>query len=202
MARKNPFTDQELLDYSEEHLLYELHMFRWVGERMEGKTGFDLSAYLESFAIHLRNLIDFFYLEPTRDDDVAALDFFDDPRSWAPGAFSATLDAARERANKEVNHITSKRKVAADATKPWNVRDLFNEIDAVAKKFAAEASGKRLHGKVRDWLKSAGEARNAILVNASTQSSNVASYTISTSGGVGSGAKDTNTTTKPNRSSG
>jgi hypothetical protein len=51
---------------------------------------FQLSAYLESFAIHLRGLIDFVYTEPknAQPDDVVAADFFDPPSGWNPGVLS------------------------------------------------------------------------------------------------------------------
>ena len=73
---------------------------------------------LESFAIHLRNLIDFFYTPPNhaRNDDLVAADFFDPPTSWNPGPISKSLSDARERANKEISHITYKRKSATDPT--------------------------------------------------------------------------------------
>ena len=34
MPTRIAYTDQQLLDYSEEHLLYELHIFRWVAENL------------------------------------------------------------------------------------------------------------------------------------------------------------------------
>jgi hypothetical protein len=50
------YTNQQLLDYSKEHLLHELCMFRWLSENLPADKGFLLSALLESFAIHLRVL--------------------------------------------------------------------------------------------------------------------------------------------------
>jgi hypothetical protein len=64
MPTRIAYTDQQLLDYSEGHMLYELYIFRWVAENLPPEKGFLLSALLESFAIHLRNLIDFFYTQP------------------------------------------------------------------------------------------------------------------------------------------
>ncbi|MFZ0291286.1 MAG: hypothetical protein WB616_20095 [Candidatus Sulfotelmatobacter sp.] len=63
---------------------------------------------LSSFAIHLRNLIDFFYTQPgdARNDDVVAADFFDPASAWNLGAIPKSLNDARERANKEISHIT------------------------------------------------------------------------------------------------
>lgn len=189
MPKRILYTDQQLLDYSQEHLLYELHMFRWVGENLPIDKGFLLSALLESFAIHLRNLIVFFYTGPSnaRDDDLVAADFFDSPSSWNPGTMPRSLNDARERANKEVSHITYKRKDAIDPTKPWPVTALLKEVQAVAEKFATEASSKKLHPSVVTWLKADSRTSAVLLASASTTSSNVAAIMVGTGGPPPSG---------------
>ena len=191
MPTRITYTDQQLFDYSEEHLLYELQIFRWAGESLNRDKGFLLSALLESLAIHLRNLIDFFYTEPAdaRNDDVVAGDFFAAPNTWTPGIMPKSLQEARERANKEVSHITYKRKAAADPTKPWPVADLFKEIHTVAQKFATEASGKKLHPKVIEWLKGDAQKTAAVLVTAAASTSNTAASFVSS--GAGPSAKST-----------
>ena len=71
--------------YSKEHLLYEVQMFFQVGHLL--MTGhFQTSqpevaivlhnAIMESFVLHLRNLLDFFYTAP-RKTDVSATMFYD-----------------------------------------------------------------------------------------------------------------------------
>jgi hypothetical protein len=85
MAKRIPLSDPELLDYSKEHVVYELWMFRAVGQALI--TPLQMSqplrnALIESFAIHLRNLIDFFYPAQIQADDVFAAEFFDDPHEW------------------------------------------------------------------------------------------------------------------------
>jgi hypothetical protein len=174
MPTRIVYADQQLLDCSEEHLLYELQLFRWVAENLPRDNGFPLSASLESFAIHLRNLIDFFYTQPEKawNDDLVAADFFDLPSAWNPGAIPKSLTDARERANKEVSHITYKRKGGSDPTKPWPVADLFKEVHAVSAKFAAGASSMKLHPKVKAWLTSDTVTRGVLLASASTTSSN------------------------------
>jgi hypothetical protein len=174
MVTRIVYTDQQLLDYSEEHLLYELQLFRWVAENLPRDNGFLLSALLESFAIHLRNLIDFLYTQPgnARNDDLVAADFFDPSSAWNPGGISKLLADARERANKEVSHITYKRKSGSDPTKPWPVSDLFDEVHAVSTKFAAAASSTKLHPRVKEWLTSDTVTRGFLLASASTTSSN------------------------------
>jgi hypothetical protein len=40
-------------------------------------------ALIESFAIHFRNLFEFFYNQSPKHSDVVAADFFDDPAAWS-----------------------------------------------------------------------------------------------------------------------
>lgn len=176
MPRRIVYTDEQLLDYSEEHLLYEMQIFRWVAENLPRENGFLLSGLLESFAIHFRNLVDFFYAQPlnARDDDLIAADFFDPPSAWNLGPIPASLSHARERANKEISHITYKRKGQADPTKPWPVSDLFNEVQSVAQKFSAGASPNKLHPSVTTWLRSDDVTVGFLMISASTTSSNTA----------------------------
>jgi hypothetical protein len=193
MGTRIVYTDQQLLDYSEEHLLYELHIFRWVAENLPADKGFLLSALLESFAIHLRNLIDFFYTPPSnaRNDDLVAADFFDSPGPWNPGPIPKSLSDARERANKEISHITYKRKNATDPTKHWPVADLFNEIQSVAQSFAAGASSKKLHPSVTTWLKSDPNTVAVLLTSAGASTSNTAAGVVSWGGGASASGKNT-----------
>lgn len=194
MARKI-YTDQQLLDYSGEHLLYELQMLHLVALNLPKDKSFLTSALLESFAIHLRNLTDFFYTgrEDARGDDLIAADFCDPASSWDPGPMPQTLRDAKDRANKEVSHITYKRKDASDPAKPWPVGRLASELNVLAQRFAAVASDRKLHPNVRQFLQAAPQAQMVMIVNASTQTSNVAigTFTSPPRGGSGSGNRST-----------
>jgi hypothetical protein len=171
------YTDQQLLDFSEEHLMYELNILQWLADAIsKTEKGFQLSAYLESFAVHLRGLIDFLYTDPknAREDDLVAADFFGSPATWSPGELSATLDKARKRMNKEVGHITYQRKTGMHPDKPWPISALFKEILPVLRKFATEASGKKLHAKVLAWAITDDAKILTLAVSASTSASNTA----------------------------
>ncbi len=146
-----PLENQQLVDFSGEHLIHELSMFWQLADELSRRPpGFFTSALLESWVIHLRNLIDFFYLEG-RDDDVTARHFLDAPDAWSP-MVPATLEKARERANKEMSHLTQARKSGSPPDKAWLTDDLLGEIATIAKEFAAKASDKKLHPKVREFL--------------------------------------------------
>jgi hypothetical protein len=109
-------TDAELTAYSAEHILYELQLLWYTATELSKMTTPTpvASVYLESFIIHLRNLTLFFFTKAgdERDDDVIATDFCP---GWS-GTISPALRAARERANKEVSHLTLQRKSGFDPT--------------------------------------------------------------------------------------
>jgi len=175
MTTRKPFADQELLDFSGEHLFYEFRMFREVSNAIPCHEGPVKNALIESFAIHLRNLIDFFYPPEDgqiRSDDVFAGDFFDLPEIRYLDTIPSSLRGARERANKEISHITCKRKAGADAAKAWSVSDLFKEIQEISNKFAAKASSKKLHTNVTKLLKDGPEIMAVLVTNASSSVSN------------------------------
>lgn len=144
-------TDEKLLKYSGEHLLHELTMLWELARALPGREGStETSALVESFGIHLRNLIDFFYREG-RDDDVTAQDFLDATTVWKPSE-PALLKGAHKRANKELSHLTQARIDGNPAEKAWDTLGLFKQIEVVAKDFAAKASHKKLHSKIREFL--------------------------------------------------
>ncbi len=81
MGRQRPLSDQALLEYSGEHLAYEVQMLRGTAELLRGPELLRMvsNAVIESFGLHLRNLIEFLYEDMPEVDDLVAGDFFDDP---------------------------------------------------------------------------------------------------------------------------
>ncbi len=138
------------------------------------KAGTETSALVESFGIHLRNLIDFFY-RPGRLDDVTAQDFLDATTVWSRGEPASLTDAHR-RANKELSHLTQARKSGAPPEKEWDTISLAKEIESVAKDFAVTASHKKLHSKVREFLEIA-PARRELWIGDNSPRLNVAVQT-------------------------
>jgi hypothetical protein len=184
MATKNPFVnDKELLDYSDEHLLYEIEMFRWLASELSGKEASnECSALVESFALHLRNLIDFFYTEPF-DDDVVAEYFYDNPSKWSRGTTPAVLRAAKQRADKEANHLTKARMNVTPTDKIWKTGEVYSEIQKVARKFVAGASRKKLGPKVVAFITAHYSAPTATILPASEYGArtNVSAHIITVS---------------------
>ncbi|MEK7107539.1 MAG: hypothetical protein AAB899_05135 [Patescibacteria group bacterium] len=141
------FNNNDFLDYSKEHIFYEVQMLLKVKDLilLDKPSGLAKLIAIESFAIHLRNLITFLY--PTknpRNTDVYAKDFFSDPRKWRE-VISEGLEKARERANKEVGHLTTGRIAGTPSEKEWKVRELTEEIVPVLKSFCVRADKSKLN---------------------------------------------------------
>lgn len=176
--RNQNLSDADLAAYSSEHLLYEFQMLSFAEKELGKYTKAEpiVSALIESYGIHLRNLIDFF-CTPTgneQPDDVIASDFYP---GWNEPV-SNTLKDAKERINKELSHLTLKRKSDQDPTKPWDVGGLYKEILAIGRRFAAQASPTKLSPVVKAWLQPA--ANPAIAVVAAFTTSNTTTAMVTT----------------------
>ena len=130
--RRKQRTLEELREASD-HLHYEVSMFLSLTSVLAERT-FDedviKNATLESFAIHIRAIMDFLYPSNPRRDDVLAEDFFDSPEQWwnIQPQLSELLKNAKRRADKEVVHLTFARLDVTDETKPWSFIKIAKEI--------------------------------------------------------------------------
>lgn len=96
------------------------------------------NAVIESFAIHARVLLDFFYAELKREDDVVATDFFSPPSTWIekrPDRSKEQIDDIRTRVHKEVVHLTYARQNVRPETKQWLFEELTADINEVVNRF-------------------------------------------------------------------
>lgn len=126
-----------------EHLHYEIAMLWSAGLGIQRGGGYPTVVQyciLESFALHARNVIDFFYTDPSG-DDVVARHFFSNEEVWGQvrPAQAAVLLAAKKRANKEVSHLTYGRLAAPPEKKPWQYAEITREIDTVLRIFCENA---------------------------------------------------------------
>lgn len=147
-----------LKKYADEHLAYEVSMFfRAILTRNlaiqghPGTIGFVKNACVEAFVNHFRNLAVFLYPDAYRlsGDDVAAHHFLAHRAAYATWvkvrpSLSRTLKAAKQRADKEFAHLTSRRISGARPFKAWAVVSLGDEIRAILKVFVANADPARL----------------------------------------------------------
>jgi len=156
MPREIP-SDEELKEFAEEHLAYEVNMMRDAAKGLSqpSNSQFVINALLESFTIHLRALIDFIWGEPSnvRKDDAIACDFFNSTEQWEKVRpdFPVALEPARSRTNKEVAHLTYARMKVTPETKGWNIGEMTEAMVRALKVFADNADKKRI-GKALENL--------------------------------------------------
>ena len=122
-------TDRQLAEQSE-HVFYEMAMLIGIPKKLDS-TYDDITknALLESFVIHARQLVDFFYDHRQKDDGIVSSDFFDDPvREWRKvrGKEENHLKELVKRAGEEIAHLTLTR---VQPKKDWNFVRIANEIE-------------------------------------------------------------------------
>src|SRR5262245_21470966 len=157
-------SESELLDYSGEHLRYEIWMFFESGIQLskipdpkDDEGTLQKNALVESFANHLRNLLLFLYPQRPKKNDVIAHYFFLDPiRDWKQmqPKQTETLKNALTKASQEVSHLTVLRRDSTDPSKRWPVIPLMKEVKRVLQVFVDNAPSTRLHNSTRDLVKS------------------------------------------------
>lgn len=136
---------QEELRQASNHLFYEIWMFQTLAQGMASGIageGAINNALLESFAIHVRALIGFFYSENPRGDDIIAEDFFPNPEDWISQRplKAELLDRAKKRADKEVAHLTYTRLDVTPEQKPWEFLKVFNDLQVLIQTFLDNVS--------------------------------------------------------------
>src|SRR5581483_4963553 len=152
-------SDEELLRWAHEHLIYEAAMLSHAVEKFANRrlSDQDHNAFLESFAIHVRCLRDFLWGERKKNNpgDAFAFDFCD-PGIWErarptlPGALRA-IDADL-RIGREIVHLTYHRLDIRAETKDWDLTALMAAIARGLHTFATVAKEERLHPKHREAL--------------------------------------------------
>jgi len=144
-------TDAELQEASN-HLRYEFSMLGSVAQAIASgmsSNGWLLNALLESFVIHFRNLLDFFYpTENAKNDDVLAEDYFDDG-AWNKirPALSDAMAQGKIRAHKEIAHLTYARLQVTPESKNWKFIDITNELNEIMEVFVSHVPKARLGSK-------------------------------------------------------
>ncbi|MGD0221642.1 MAG: hypothetical protein ABSF71_04840 [Terriglobia bacterium] len=126
--------EQELQQASV-HVKYELDMLAatisFLSKDPGGTDQATWNAYLESFVLHLRNLIDFFYpSKKPKADDILAEHYVTNVALWNAHRPVKTnfLREAETKANKQVAHLTYTR-LAAD--KNWSWAAISGDLEQV-----------------------------------------------------------------------
>ena len=157
---RRPFSDEFLLEYSREHLFYELDLFLDLadliadGQKMPSSNG-DVgrilnNVVLEASVIHLRVLLEFLYPAGPgpRPTDVTADDFMTAEWEGVRPEMPRSLQTALHRSHKEMAHLTSDRLPLNSGARRWNIPTLSRDIVPVFQSFVREAAESRLDSAI------------------------------------------------------
>lgn len=146
------FSDDELREYACEHVLYEITHFIRAAQAVEAARAgnFPTNFALEVFALHLRNLLDFFTPRNARPTDACARHFHSD---WDEPELNVYLREARWMADKHIAHLTTVRTDNIDA-KTWAIEPILRSVIPVIQRFTdgAELVCDSFRDRVRDRL--------------------------------------------------
>jgi hypothetical protein len=123
----------DLFSFAGEHLFYEAQMFV-VCRAVKPRDQFETNLKAEGFALHLRNLIEFFYPSNPHVDDVLAADYAANWDAKRP-AITPLLENARVRAGKELHHLTAQRIAGRPSHKPWDFDGISKDLKGVISAF-------------------------------------------------------------------
>ncbi|MEN9406914.1 MAG: hypothetical protein RLZZ455_130 [Candidatus Parcubacteria bacterium] len=106
-----------------EHIVYEIMMFNAASLQLMPPPSNQLQTniLLESFAIHSRNLFDFFYTKPKK-DDISAGDYLSRKKEFIlKRTKKKVLKNLTRKTNKQIAHLTYSRNNYNSHTKGWGV---------------------------------------------------------------------------------
>jgi hypothetical protein len=140
MRRHRPiatFSEHELREYACEHVLYEItHFVRAVQALDAARVGrFPMNSAIELFALHLRNLLDFFAPRSMRPTDACARHFH---AKWESPKLNSSLTEARWMADKQIAHLTTDR-TADMSRKTWAVVPIVQSVIPIIERFTEGA---------------------------------------------------------------
>lgn len=124
----------DLFAFAGEHLFYEAQMFV-VCRALKPRDEFEAHLKVEGFALHLKNLIEFFYPSNPHADDVIAADYVANWDARRP-AITPLLESSRVRAGKELHHLTAQRVAGRHSQhKAWDFDGIGKELKGVVSAF-------------------------------------------------------------------
>lgn len=118
----NRIITKHSLKKSTEHLYYEAWMFyQTLIPLTQSRHQIEVNILLDAFAVHTRNLFDFFYpKQHYKSDDMLVTDFINKPRFFnANKTKKKDLIFIVRKTDKQVAHLTYTRNRFNKKTKPW-----------------------------------------------------------------------------------
>jgi hypothetical protein len=128
------FSEGELREYACSHVLYEIRHFVRAAQACDAAWYglFPENFAVEVFALHTRNLLDFFAPRNPRETDACAHHFYKD---WEPPEEGIVLREARWMADKHIAHLTTDRTDDLDL-KTWSVEAIVWTLKPTIERFA------------------------------------------------------------------
>lgn len=129
-------SSDDLKIIAENQLKYVIWMLNETATLSAKPNSPENNAYIESFVIHARMLIEFLYGESNRNDDIRAADYVD---SWRddhigdnkPFSKSTFIKDIKTKADKMAAHLTDHGSMYSDKDREWDrikIRDEINKI--------------------------------------------------------------------------
>lgn len=117
--------EHNLQKFLKEHFFYEVEMLIYSAQKLfEANQKNDtpgINMGLETFLLHSRNLIEFFYFDKNKNKEYARAVDFINPKKWnlVRPQRDESINKFLERANYEVSHLTYKRLYGETDDKKW-----------------------------------------------------------------------------------
>jgi len=153
--------DEELLAYSGEHVFYETKLFFWLTLALAKRTitvtaptvedaHWFRCTLIEGFVLHLRNLLEFIFLNYPKDEHIVAAQFCQPAERWttARPALSDVIKRAWGRADLEMVHLTTGRISGRLPEKGWDFIGIADEIAPLLRLLVSVAEPSRLSPNV------------------------------------------------------
>lgn len=168
--------------YADLHICYEINMLKETvlicSRSIQGAsttTWVLKNASLESFCIHMRNLLDFLYPNIIRKDDVTIFNFLsiDEVNRYIP-KITKYLSKYRIKAHKEIAHLTCDRKANTKA-KSWPYHLIAIKILTIYSILIKKISSEKIGVKFRNTIAEANKAINPpnIIIHPVSNTSNI-----------------------------
>lgn len=131
------FSREELRAYAYEHLRYEITHFVRAAQAIDAARAglFPMNFAIEVFALHVRNLLDFFAPRNPRKTDAQASLFYP---NWEAPKLNISLRDARWMADKQIAYLTTDRTDNVDF-KTWPVEPIVQSLLPTINRFTEEA---------------------------------------------------------------
>jgi len=143
---------EKLIEFSGEHLFYEIWMLFHVDEALTKgvKDQCIYNALLESFVIHASIIIDFFYRSEIYTGDARAIHYIDDKRAWRESlpSYEKYFKKFHRKRNKEVVHLSYNRLEVKLEEKHWNASKIMKQLRKIVDLFLERADPQLLHPRM------------------------------------------------------